>query len=220
MNNLNVNYCFFDLDGTLTDPAVGITNAIMHALDRFGIHVEERSALYPFIGPPLEDSFMTFYGFSKEDAALAVRYYREYFSVKGLFENEVYDGIIQTLSELKARGVKLAIATSKPREFTVRILEHFGLLNYFDAIGAATMDGRISRKEDVLSNLLKQLCIRDRSSVLMVGDRRYDIEGAKANDIDGIGVLWGYGSEEELREAGAKCLLKEPSDILKLFEEA
>ncbi len=210
-------YCLFDLDGTLTDPAIGITNSVMNALDKYGIHVNDRSELFPFIGPPLDQSFMTFFGFSQEDADQAIKYYREYFSVKGLFENEVYDGIPEMLSELKKRGVILAIATSKPYEFTVRILEHFDLMKYFDHIGAATMDGRISKKEDVILNLLDQLDVKDKSTILMVGDRHHDIDGAKANGLDSAGVLWGYGSEEELAGAGAEYLLREPSDLWKLF---
>lgn len=215
--NKTYKYCLFDLDGTLTDPAVGITNSVMNALEKYGIHVDDRSKLYPFIGPPLDYSFMTFYGFSKEDADQAIKYYREYFSVKGLFENEVYESIPEMLAELKKRGVTLAIATSKPYEFTVRILKHFDLLKYFDSVGAATMDGSISKKEDVISKLLVKLDAKDKSLILMVGDRHHDIDGAKANSIDSAGVLWGYGSEEELSSAGAEYLLNAPMDILKCF---
>ena len=214
---MKYNYCLFDLDGTLTDPAVGITNSIMKALERFGISVNDRSELYPFIGPPLDYSFKTYYGFSEDDAVLAVKYYREYFSVKGLFENKVYEGIPEMLSDLQKRGVILAIATSKPYEFTVRILEHFDLIKYFDHIGAATMDGTISRKEEVIMHLLDNMSVKDKSSVLMVGDRHHDIDGAKANELSSAGVLWGYGTEEELLKAGADYLLKEPSDLLNLL---
>ncbi|MBP5383882.1 MAG: HAD family hydrolase [Lachnospiraceae bacterium] len=215
--NKRYDHCLFDLDGTLTDPAIGITNSVMHALDKFGIHVNDRSELFPFIGPPLDHSFMTFFGFSPEDAARAIAYYREYFSVWGLFENEVYDGIPEMLSELKDRGVVLAIATSKPYEFTVRILEHFDLMKYFDHIGAATMDGSISRKEDVILNLLDKMGVEDKASILMVGDRHHDIDGAKINGLDSAGVLWGYGSEAELQTAGANYLLQKPEDIPGLF---
>ncbi len=215
--NKRYDHCLFDLDGTLTDPAIGITNSVMHALDKFGIHVNDRSELFPFIGPPLDHSFMTFFGFSPEDAARAIAYYREYFSVWGLFENEVYDGIPEMLSELKDRGVVLAIATSKPYEFTVRILEHFDLMKYFDHIGAATMDGSISRKEDVILNLLDRMGAENRASILMVGDRHHDIDGAKINGLDSAGVLWGYGSEDELQTAGANYLLQKPEDLPGLF---
>lgn len=210
-------YCLFDLDGTLTDPAIGITNSVMHALEKYDIHVADRSELYPFIGPPLDYSFKTFYGFSDEQAVQAIKYYREYFSVTGLFENKVYDGIPEMFEALKDKGVTIALATSKPYEFSVRILEHFDLMKYFDHVGAATMDGRISKKADVISNLLNKMGAQGKDEILMVGDRFHDIEGAKANDLKSAGVLWGYGSKEELQNAGAEYILSEPSEIPKLF---
>lgn len=210
-------YCLFDLDGTLTDPGIGITDSVMYALKKFDIDVKDRSELYPFIGPPLDYSFKTYFGFTEEQAVLAIKYYREFFSTKGLYENEVYEGIPGMLEELKKRGVTVALATSKPYEFSVEILRHFGLSGYFDHVGAATMDGRISKKEDVISNLLGQLNYEDKASVLMVGDRYHDIEGAKANGLHSAGVLWGYGTEEELKKAGAEYLFARPEDILRLF---
>lgn len=210
-------YCLFDLDGTLTDPGIGITDSVMYALKKFDIDVKDRSELYPFIGPPLDYSFKTYFGFTDEQAVLAIKYYREFFSTKGLYENEVYEGIPGMLEELKKRGVTVALATSKPYEFSVEILRHFGLSGYFDHVGAATMDGRISKKEDVISNLLGQLNYEDKASVLMVGDRYHDIEGAKANGLHSAGVLWGYGTEEELKKAGAEYLFARPEDILRLF---
>ena len=210
-------YCLFDLDGTLTDPAIGITNSVMHALEKYDIHVEDRSELYPFIGPPLDYSFKTFYGFSDEQAVQAIKYYREYFSVTGLFENSVYDGIPEMLKKLKEKGVKIALATSKPYEFSIKILKHFDLYKYFDFFGAATMDGRISKKEDVISTLLNEMSAKNKDEILMVGDRYHDIEGAKANDLKSAGVLWGYGSKEELQNAGAEYILSEPFEILQLF---
>ena len=210
-------YCLFDLDGTLTDPGIGITDSVMYALKKFDIDVKDRSELYPFIGPPLDYSFKAYFGFTDEQAVLAIKYYREFFSTKGLYENEVYEGIPEMLEELKKKGVTVALATSKPYEFSVEILRHFGLSGYFDHVGAATMDGRISKKEDVISNLLGQLNYEEKASVLMVGDRHHDIEGAKANGLHSAGVLWGYGSKEELENAGADYLIAEPKDILSLF---
>ena len=208
-------YCLFDLDGTLTDPGIGITNSVMHALGKFGIHVEDRSELYAFIGPPLPDSFKKYFGFSDEQAAEAVEYFREYFRPTGIFENVVYDGIPEMLEALKKKGVRIALATSKPYEFAVRILQHFDLYRYFDFFGAATMDGRISKKSDVIAELLKELGEADKSRILMVGDRDQDIAGAKANGLKSAGVLWGYGSEEELRGAGADYLIATPCDLIK-----
>ena len=213
---MKYSYCLFDLDGTLTDPGIGITNSVMHALKKYGIEVEDRRELYSFIGPPLVDSFMKYYGFSEEQAYEAVEFYREYFRPTGIFENTVYEGIREMLGELKDRDVTVAMATSKPYEFAVRILEHFDLARYFDYVGGATMDGRISRKADVIAHLLDEIGEVDRASVLMIGDRENDIEGAQENGLKSLGVLWGYGSYEELTSAGADYLAKDPSDIPKL----
>ncbi|MBR3125523.1 MAG: HAD hydrolase-like protein [Mogibacterium sp.] len=209
-------YYLFDLDGTLTDSGIGITNSVMYALEKFGIHVSDRKELYPFIGPPLTDSFRKYYGFNEKDALQAVEYYREYFRAGGIFENAVYEGIPEMLRELKRRNATVALATSKPYEFTVQILDHFDLRQYFDHVGAATMDGRISSKADVIRQLLDKLGITDRSTVLMIGDRDQDIDGAKANDLHCAGVLWGYGSIGELTNAGADYIASVPSDILSL----
>ena len=198
---MSFRYCLFDLDGTLTDPGIGITNSVMYALRKFGISVSGRSELYSFIGPPLGESFQKQYGFSEEQSRQAVDYYREYFRAGGIFENTVYDGIPELLKELKRKGVTVALATSKPYEFAVQILRHFGLYPYFDYFGAATMDGSVSKKADVL----------------MIGDRAKDIAGAKANSLPSAGVLWGYGSREELQSAGADHLLSIPSDLLSLL---
>ena len=210
-------YCLFDLDGTLTDPAIGITNSVMYALEKFDIHVEDRSELYPFIGPPLDYSFKTFYGFSDEQVVQAIKYYRENFSVTGLYENKVYDGVPEMLEALQKKGVKIALATSKPYEFSIKILKHFDLYKYFDFFGAATMDGSISKKADVISHLLDEMGAESKDEILMVGDRYHDIEGAKANDLKSAGVLWGYGSKDELQNAGAEYILSEPLEILQLF---
>ncbi len=210
-------YCFFDLDGTLTDPGIGITNSVMYALKKYNISVEDRQELYSFIGPPLTESFQKYFRFSEDQALEAVGYYREYFRAGGIFENQVYDGIPELLEELKRRNVTIALATSKPREFAVQILDHFALAPYFDHIGAATMDGSIIRKADVISHLLGQMGNVDRPAVLMVGDRDQDIAGAKANGLRSAGVLWGYGSIDELKNAGADVLVSKPSDILKYY---
>lgn len=207
-------YCLFDLDGTLTDPGIGITNSVMYALDKYGIHVSDRAELFSFIGPPLGESFRRQFGFSEEQAKQAVEYYREYFRPKGIFENSVYEGIPELLEKLREKNVRVALATSKPYEFAVRILEHFELKQYFDYIGGATMDGRISKKADVITHLLDEFGNVDKAEVLMVGDRAQDIEGAKANGLRSAGVLWGYGSAEELRAAGADYLAARPEELL------
>ena len=205
----------FDLDGTLTDPGLGITNSVMHALRKWGIEVTDRESLYRFIGPPLQDSFMQYYGFSAEDAEKSVAYYREYFREKGLYENEVYPGVEKLLADLKAAGKTLAVATSKPEEFATRILKHFQLDGWFDVIAGATMDSSRSKKADVIAYCLDRLGVNDLAQVVMVGDREHDIIGAKKVGVDSIGVLVGYGSREELEAAGATYIAQTIPDVLK-----
>lgn len=205
-------HIFFDLDGTLTDPGLGITNSVMYALERFGIHTSDRTSLYKYIGPPLFDSFREFNGFSDSDAHTAIAYYREYFSVKGLFENEVYPGIPALLEHLKSAGKKLIVATSKPEDFSVRILEHFDLLHYFDFVAGSCMDETRTQKWEVIQWGLEQCCHAD-DRVLMVGDRKHDVQGAARFNLPCLGVLYGYGSKEELENAGAIAFVSSPEEI-------
>ena len=204
----------FDLDGTLTDPGEGITNSVAYALDKFGIIVEDKTQLYCFIGPPLIVSFMKYYGLSRDDALLAVGYYREYFGIKGIFENRLFDGIPQLLSNIKKSGRKIALATSKPEQYATRILEHFNLLQYFDFVGGATMDESRSKKSDVIKYTLNNMGVVNKSTVIMIGDRHHDIDGAKQNGIDSIGVLFGYGDRAELEKAGANYIAESIEQIL------
>lgn len=203
MNDHNYEIILFDLDGTVTEPGLGITNAVMYALDKYNIQVTDRTELYRFIGPPLRDSFRDFYGFSDGQAEEAVRFYREYYGKTGLFENEVYAGMDTLLAGLKSAGFTVAMATSKPQEYSERILEHFGLFGYFNFVAGATMDGSRSKKGDVIAYALDSLKVTDRARVLMVGDRRQDMIGAKENGLDALGVLYGYGDRAELTKAGA-----------------
>ena len=166
-------YIFFDLDGTLTDPGIGITNSVMYALDKFGIHAD-RENLYCFIGPPLVDSFMEFYGFPEDKARKAVEYYREYFSVTGLFENEVYDGMEDVLDKLKLAGHKLYVATSKPKVYADRILERFDLKKYFEYVAGADLEGHKSSKSDVVKEAM-EISHASYDKILMIGDRKHDI---------------------------------------------
>lgn len=208
-------YLLFDLDGTLTDPGIGITNSVMYALRKFDIHVDDRTSLYRFIGPPLKDSFETFFGFSAEQSKLAVSYYREYFTERGMFENTVYDGIPELLTQLGIMGRTIAVATSKPEPFAIKILKHFGLYEHFGLVAGSTFDETRSKKSDVIRYALNSLGIADRSSVLMIGDREHDIIGARENGLDSLGVLFGYGSRNELERAGASVIAENPMDIIK-----
>ena len=199
-------HILFDLDGTLTDPGVGITNSVAYALERYGIHISDRRTLYPFIGPPLTDSFQRFYGFSAADARAAVDVYREYFADRGIFENELYPGIPALLQRLRDAGLRLVIATSKPEGFAVRIAEHFGIAQYFDCIAGAAMDETRTQKWEVIEYALDRCGVADRDRVLMVGDREHDVRGAARCALPCLGVLYGYGSRAELESAGAAAL--------------
>ncbi len=214
-------YALFDLDGTLTDPSLGITNSIMHALAKMGREIPSRESLYRFIGPPLVPAFREFIGMTAEEAEQAVVFYREYFSVTGLFENTPYDGIADLLAKLKERGVILAVATSKPEQFAVRILEHFGLADYFTLVCGASMDSSRSKKGDVIAYTLGELGLTDadKPSVLMIGDRHHDIEGAKENGLASAGVLWGFGDEDELKNAGADAIAHDMDELITIITE-
>lgn len=210
-------HILFDLDGTLTDPGIGITNSVMYALKKFQIEVEDRTTLFKFIGPPLKASFEKNYGFSKEESELALQYYREYFKPKGLYENQVYKGVRELLTELKSRNKTLILATSKPEEYAIEILRHFDLYKYFDFVAGATMDSSRVKKADVILYALQSYGISDLSSVIMIGDREHDILGAKQVGLDSIGVLYGYGDYEELKGAGATYIAENTEDILKII---
>ena len=207
----------FDLDGTLTDPGEGITNSVAYALKKYDIEVSDRSELYKFIGPPLKDSFMRFYSFSEEKAEQAIAYYREYFRDIGIFENRVYEGVEDMLRTLCDEEKTIVLATSKPEEFAIRILEHFGLSKYFTIMAGASMDSSRSKKGDVIAyaiSLCEDFC---KDTAVMIGDREHDIIGAKENGLKSIGVLYGYGDENELKVAGADYIVSSPADILNLI---
>ncbi len=210
-------HILFDLDGTLTDSAEGITKSVEYALEKFGVKVSTLSELRRFVGPPLVDAFMNFYGFSEEDAKAATEYYRERFRVKGIFENSVYGGITEVLESLKSAGLDLIVATSKPEEFAKRIVAHFDIEKYFSLIAGATFDGKLSAKADVIEYALNRASITDKSSVIMIGDRHHDIDGARAVGLDSIGVLYGYGDREELSSAGATYIAETVGDIEKII---
>jgi len=204
---------FFDLDGTLTDPGLGITNAVAYALEKFGIPIPPRTELYKFIGPPLAPAFQEFYGFSAAQAEQAVTFYREYFRDRGIFENVVYDGIDALLAHLTAAGKTAVLATSKPEVFAQRILDHFHLSSYFSLVAGATMDSSRSAKGDVIAYALGRCGRAGQSRIVMVGDRKHDILGAAQNGLDSIGVLYGYGDRAELESAGATYIAPTVADL-------
>ena len=208
----------FDLDGTLTDPAEGITKAVETALNHFGITVEDRSTLNKFIGPPLDESFPEFYGFNEEQVQEATRVFREYFGRQGWLENVPYPGIDKLLSDLKAAAKKLIIATSKPEEFAVRIMHHFGLARYMDVIAGAPMDNQEgAKKASVIRDALRRCGLEDLTSAVMVGDRRHDVAGGHAVGVQVIGVLYGYGDRAEHEAAGADFIAEDIPALEKLL---
>ncbi len=210
----------FDLDGTLTDPGIGITNSVWYALKKLGISVSGREELYKFIGPPLSDSFARYYGMTAEEAENASTLFREYFHDKGIFENELIDGVPEMLSELRRHGIRVILATSKPREFAKRILDHFNISKYFDFVCGSEFDGTREKKEDVVSYIIETQNIEDTSKCIMVGDREFDIIGGRLNYLKTCGVLFGYGSKEELAEAGADYIVKNIAELKDLLLSA
>lgn len=210
-------YALFDLDGTLTDPGEGITRSVQYALAKFGIDVRDRSELYCFIGPPLHESFEKYYGFSRDDAFRAVDAYREYFAVKGIFENEVYAGIPAALEALRRAGVRIALATSKPEIYAKQILEHFDLIGYFDAVAGSEMDGTRTKKAEVVERALMLLGNPDVRECAMIGDREHDVLGGAAHGMDTVGVTFGYGGQDELCRAGATHIAHTPGEIVEIF---
>lgn len=212
---MGVRYALFDLDGTLTDPKEGITRSAAHALRHFGIEADPEELTF-FIGPPLYESFERFH-IPEARMEEAISTFREYFEPRGWMENVPYLGIEGTLERLQRAGISLILATSKPEEFAKRIMERFDLARYFTLLCGAPMDERKAAKAAVVARALREAGVTDLSRALMVGDRRHDVEGARANGLDTVGVLWGYGTRQELETAGAKYLagdLRELEEIL------
>lgn len=207
----------FDLDGTLSDPSRGFIEGCKYAFSKMNMPCEDDESLKRFIGPALFNEWQKCYGFSPEEARRAVMYFREYYSVYGWWNNEIYPGVKEMLEELKARGKKIILSTSKPEVFARSILEKFDLIKYFDFIGAATSDLKRERKWEVLAYALEGVGATDLSRCIIVGDRKYDAEGAKVCGIDSLGVLYGHGSETELLDAGFNYICQTCDDVLKIL---
>ncbi|HFI0092002.1 TPA: HAD family hydrolase [Streptococcus suis] len=206
----------FDLDGTLTDSGQGILNSVAYALEKMGIEEPDTANLNRFIGPPLYESFSRFYQLSPEDTQSAVDAFRVYFKEKGMFENQLYPGIIPLLEELRTVGKTLVIATSKPEIFAKQILEHFGIAHYFDVIAGASLDSSRISKADVIGYAINQLEAFPKHAV-MIGDREHDIEGARRHQLPAIGVLYGYGSKQEFEKAGATMIVETVQDLKRVL---
>ncbi|MCR5303564.1 MAG: HAD hydrolase-like protein [Lachnospiraceae bacterium] len=214
------NYIFFDLDGTITQSDAGIINSVIYALGRMGIDEEDRESVRRFIGPPLVQAFMDFYGMSEKDAEKATAHYREHYNEGEMYNAPLYDGILDVIRELNFRGKKLFVVTSKPPFFSDRIVEHFGLTGYFEGVIGPDLHNKDTSKAELVRLAILEADGRDMSRTvdpaecLMIGDRFYDIEGANENGVDSIGVTYGYGTLDELKEAGATYIAGTPAEIL------
>jgi len=207
----NYKYILFDFDGTIADTSIGVVNAAIYSLNKFGIKVDDPMvSLRKFIGPPLSYSFNTFYGLKDNDNLKAIAAFREYYASKGVLECEVYDGMEELLSQLRAQGKKVILATSKPQVFALQILERFNIKQYFDFISGAGLDELRNEKPEVINYAIKQ-CGIEVSEAVMIGDRFYDIQGAASFGMDSIGVLYGFGSEKEFE--GAVAIVKDVKEL-------
>lgn len=209
----------FDLDGTITNPAEGITTAVAYALDFYGNKYESKKALETFIGPPLREQFMQYCGIDKDMGEEYVKKYREYYADKGIYQNIVYDGIEEMLKTLKANGKRIVLATSKPEKFAKIILDHFKLSEYFDFVAGALMSNSRTDKAEVIEYALESIGNPKKDTVIMVGDRLHDVEGAAKCGIKTIGVTYGFGSKEELINAGAIITADNVQQLTALLSE-
>lgn len=207
----------FDLDGTLTDPATGLIKSFKYALDKMGVDYGAPETLTRFIGPPLYSEWQRVFNFTDAEVDLALKTFRAYYGEYGWWDNKIYDGIKETLSALKAAGLTLAVATSKPEIFAKKVLKLFEIDEYFDFVGAADTDRTRDKKHEVIDYVFSNIGEEKRSRAVLVGDRRFDAEGAKLSGIDAIGVLWGHGTEEEIDAAEFNFKVKTPSDLIPLL---
>ncbi|HWR40392.1 MAG TPA: HAD family hydrolase [Patescibacteria group bacterium] len=208
----------FDLDGTLTDPKLGITRSVQYALNKFGIHIDRLDALIPFIGPPLLESFQVFYGFEPEKSREAVAYYREYFQQTGIYENAIFPEIPALLTELQSRGKSLLVATSKPTVFAEEVCRHFHIDHFFRFIAGSNLDGSRTVKAEVIAYALEHAPRFQRHQVLMIGDRKHDIIGAAHHQIDSLAVTYGYGSRQELADAQPTYIVDSVAGIAQIVK--
>ncbi len=198
----------FDFDGTLVDPRDGLLDSFVHGLAAVGVAVDDRTSLKPLIGPPIRHGLSTYLGLTEPSLSVAVAAFRDYLATKGVLEYAPYDGIVDVLDELVAAGHVVAVVTSKALPFVELVIEHVGLRTEFGAIAAASLDGSFAEKADLVALALRELRV-DAADAVMVGDREFDIIGARANDVRSIGVLWGYGSLGELEAAGADVVVED-----------
>ncbi len=213
----NIKYVLLDLDGTLIDSSPGITNCVKYALEVLGKPIPTMEVLMKFIGPPLVDGFMEYIGLDRALAIKAVELYRERYRDIGVFECDLYDGAENLLKELGKAGKTIILATCKPKTFSDRILEHFGLMKYFKRTVGPELSGRLNYKHEVIEEIIKLENISDKSEMVMIGDRHHDIDGAKYHSIKTIGVTYGFAEDGELEAAGADYIATDTNEILKIL---
>ncbi len=207
------NFILFDLDGTLTDPKLGITKCVQYALAKMGMIEQDLDKLEPFIGPPLQESFAKLYGFDEKETTTAINFYRERFRVEGMFENEVYSGVPELLASLREQKKTLIVATSKPTVFAEKILQHFQLDQYFDLVVGSHLDGTRTSKTEIIQYILDEYSQYEKQQFVMIGDREHDLIGANNTGIDSIGVAYGYGSLYELELVKPTCIVKDVQEL-------
>lgn len=210
-------YVIFDFDGTVTDTGEGILKSLQYSFEQMGDPVPDLSDLKKFIGPPIHYSFVTFYGVKEEDVGKYIEKYRERYRKIGIYECCLYDGMLETLKTLKKNGVKIGIASSKPVSLIYDVMNYLKITELFDAVvGTQFDDSNHSGKKDLVLQSMSELDATDKSRVLMVGDRYFDIDGAKGAGVDSCGVLFGYGNEQEFKEHGATYIVRTAQEIVKL----
>ena len=222
----NIKYVLFDLDGTLSDSAPGIVKSVAYALDKLGVPYDGTESLRRFVGPPLREEFMKYCSIGIDEGNHAVDLYREYYTVKGIYDNSMYEGVAEMLGELSAKGYTLAVATSKPERFARSILERYKIdengvrsaAEVFAYVGGSELNGDRTDKAEVIEYVMMSLG-KDVTpdKCVMVGDREHDIIGAKKLGIRSVGVLWGYGSRSELENAHADIIVASPSELAKIL---
>lgn len=217
MNFKDTEVVLFDLDGTLTDSEEGIINSLKYVFEKYNFTDYNKEKLKRFLGPPLQETFSEVLGLNKEEVDKAVAVFREYFSETGIYENKLYSDVERLLKILKDNGKTILLATSKAEQYAVRVLEHFGLAKYFTVIGGSSFSGSRSRKGDVIKYTLKEAGICEPYKAVMIGDRKHDVNGAKEASIPCIGVLYGYGSKEELNGAGVAAVAESINELIALL---
>lgn len=217
MKKLDYSVVLFDLDGTVIDSVEGILNAMNYSFNKMGMDTITQQELLPFIGPPIVHTLQKHFAMDLETANKGMAYYHEYYEVEGWKECQLYDGVAQLFKSLKAKGKKIGLATNKPQHYARQILAHQKVASYFDYIGGTNIDKGIINKTLVIEDCLKELVVTDKNSVVMVGDRHFDVDGAFGAGIKTIGITYGYGDRKELTECGAMIVLDTAAEVNELF---